>query len=397
MNPGNDRSPKTARPQAGLSCPWAGRCGGCDTIGQTYERTLAAKEQYVSRLLRPYVRLDGITGMEEPWHYRNKVHRVCACRTKGRGISRVSGIYAEGTHQVIPVKECLLEDIQAQRIIDSVLLLAESFRIPYYDEDMHSGLLRHVLVRTAHATGQIMVILVMASTQFPGKKNFVRELCRLHPEITTIVININSRNTSMMLGEQESTVYGKGYIEDLLCGMRFGISSRSFYQVNSLQTEKLYGEAIRMAGLTCRENVLDAYCGIGTIGLIASPHAGRVLGLELNKDAVRDAVENARRNAVRNISFRAGDAGEYLDRHLQDEKSDVIFMDPPRSGATRQFLTSAARSSAGRIVYISCNPETLARDLGILTKLGYTVQQARSYDMFPWTQHIETVCLLTHS
>ena len=375
-------------------CPWRKKCGGCISIGEDYAQSLREKERRTAKLLAPYVRLSGMKGMEEPFYYRNKVHRVCTYEPDSKGKRRMAGMYSEGTHRVIPVGRCLLEDQKAQEIIETVMRLAAEFRITNYNEDLRQGLLRHILVRTAHATGQIMVVLVITSPVFPGRKNFIRELCRRHPEITTIVFNINDRNTSMVLSDKESVAYGSGMIEDELCGLRFRISSTSFYQVNPVQTELLYRKAVELAKLTGKEYVLDAYCGIGTIGSVAAGSARKVLGVELNKEAVRDARENARRNRIDNISFLAGDAADYIRRLREGEKTDVIFMDPPRSGASPGFLAAAAGSGASRIVYISCNPETLARDLGILKKKGYDAKQAWAFDLFPWTRHIETCCLL---
>lgn len=375
------------------TCPYAKACGACAFTGQPYEETLKEKERTVAKLLAPYVRLEGITGMEHPYGYRNKVHRVYGLCDSGRTRKRVSGIYAAGSHQVVPVRGCLIEDERAQEILRTVTELMDDFRIRYYDEDSGQGLLRHVLIRTAHATGQIMVTLVLASPVLPGKKHFLEKLLKRHPEITTVVININDRPTNAVLGAREQTAYGRGYIEDVLCGKTFRISSRSFYQVNPVQTEKLYLKAMEMAQLNGHGRVIDAYCGIGTIGLIAADRVKEVIGVESNREAVRDAAANAKLNGARNIRFTAADAGEFLTMLSAEEKADVVFLDPPRAGASEAFLRAAAASSPGRIVYISCNPETLARDLGILKKLGYRAKEAAAFDMFPWTeaQHVETV------
>ena len=255
-------------------CPVSDKCGGCQYIDLSYDRQLKEKQRGVEKLLKPYGRVEQIIGMEEPAHYRNKVHAVFDFQ-KGRGI--VSGTYQEGTHRVVPVEECLLEDQRADAIIASIRQLAKSFKLKAYDEDTGYGLLRHVLIRVGHTTGQIMVVLVLGSPILPSKKNFVNALCKLHPEITTILLNVNNKRTSMVLGEKEQVLYGRGYIEDVLCGRRFRISSKSFYQVNAVQTEKLYGRALEYAALTGKETVIDAYCGIGTIGLAAAAHAKRVI------------------------------------------------------------------------------------------------------------------------
>jgi 23S rRNA (uracil1939-C5)-methyltransferase len=240
------------------------------------------------------------------------------------------------------------------------------------------------------------VVLVTASPIFPSKNNFVKALRKTHPEITTIVQNVNGRGTSMVLGEQEKTLYGKGYIEDTLCGCTFRISPKSFYQVNPVQTEKLYEKAIWLAALTGKETVIDAYCGIGTIGLIAASQAKEVIGVELNRDAIRDAITNAKTNQIKNVRFTCADAGKFMvGMASAGERADVVFMDPPRSGSDEVFMDCLAKMAPKRVVYVSCNPETLARDLAYLEKKGYQAQGAWPYDMFGWTAHCETVVLLS--
>lgn len=377
-------------------CPVRKRCGGCSFIGLDYKWTLEYKEKYVSELLRPYVKLSGIVGMDDPYHYRNKVNAAFAHVKDGRRERNVSGIYEQGTHKVVPVKECLLEDKRADAIIQDILKMTRDFKIKIYDEDSEYGLLRHVMVRTGHVTGQVMVVLVLASAVLPNKNAFVEKLLEKHPEITTIVISVNDEHTSMVLGEREIVIYGKGYIEDKLCGNTFRISPKSFYQVNSVQTEKLYRQAMKFANLTGRERVIDAYCGIGTIGITAAAKAKEVIGIELNGDAVRDAVRNARANDIRNISFYENDAGIFL-MGMADQKEmcEVIFMDPPRSGSTEEFMQAAVDMRPGRIIYISCEPTTLARDLKWLKKHGYKAREAVAYDMFPFTENVETIVLMT--
>lgn len=334
-----------------------------------------------------------IIGMEEPYHYRNKVHAVFGLDRKNNPIS---GIYKEGTHRIFPVDSCLIEDQKADEIIVTIRSMLRSFKIRVFDEDTGYGLLRHVLIRRGFTTGEILVVLVTASPVFPSKNNFVKALREKHPEITTIVQNINGRSTSMVLGDKEHVLYGKGYIEDELCGLRFRISSRSFYQINSVQTEKLYGKAMELAELTGKETVLDAYCGIGTIGLIASKHAGKVIGVELNQDAVRDAVQNAKKNGITNAQFFCNDAGRFMSHMAaRGESADVVFMDPPRSGSTEEFIDSVALMQPKRVVYISCGPDTLARDLRMFAKHGYKAKEAWPVDLFGWTEHVETVVLLS--
>ena len=375
-------------------CPHFKTCGGCQYLDMPYEKQLEHKKKEVSDLLRPFCRVEEIIGMDDPFHYRNKVHAVMARDRKGRIIS---GVYKEGTHTVLPVETCLIENKKADEIIGTIRELLPSFKMKVFDEDTGYGFLRHVLVRTAHATGEIMVVLITASPVFPSKNNFVKALRKVHPEITTVVQNVNGRDTSMVLGEKEHVLYGPGFIVDVLCGKKFRISSKSFYQINPVQTEKLYNLAIEAAGLTGKETVVDAYCGIGTIGIVAASAAKEVIGVELNRDAVRDAVTNAKANGEKNIRFYNNDAGKFMVQMAsQNAHADVVFMDPPRSGSTEEFMDAVAILNPDRVVYVSCNPETLARDLAYFKKKGYKAERGWAVDQFPMTGHVETVVLLSH-
>lgn len=334
--------------------------------------------------------------METPYHYRNKVSAAFAL---ARNQQIISGVYQDSTHRIVPVDHCLIEDPKADEIICSIRRLMKSFKLLPYDEVTQKGFLRHVLIKRGFATNQIMVVLVTSTPVFPAKKRFTEALLKLHPEITTILMNLNDRYTSMVLGEQEKVLYGPGKIQDILCGCRFQISAKSFYQINPAQTEALYLKAMEYAGLTGSETIIDAYCGIGTIGLVAAKRgAKKVVGVELNRDAVKDAIENAKLNKLSNAWFCAGDAGEFmLEMSLEKEPADVVFMDPPRAGSDRTFLSSLIALSPQKVVYISCNPETQQRDLRYLTSKGpYRVTRIQPVDMFPHTNHVETVVLLSH-
>lgn len=371
-------------------CPLAKKCGGCSCQGMSYERQLQEKEKKVRKLLKGYGEILPIIGAKDPYHYRNKAHAVFSRRKNGEIIS---GIYQEGSHRVVPVDACLIENEKADAIIVSVRGLLKSFKIKVYDEDTDYGLLRHVLVRTGHASGQIMVVLVVRSPIFPSKNNFVKALRALHPEITTVVLNINDRHTSMVLGERNIPIYGKGYIEDTLCGCTFRISPTSFYQINPVQTERMYKTAMMLARLNKRNTVIDAYCGIGTIGMVAAKTVREVIGVELNGEAVRDANANAKLNHMDNIRFVQGDAGIFMEGMAdRGEHADVVFMDPPRSGSSAAFLKALLTLAPKKIVYISCNPETQARDLKILCGGGkYRAEAVQPVDLFPWTGHTECV------
>lgn len=371
-------------------CPVLNLCGGCQLLNMEYAKQLAFKQKQAEELLKGLCPVKPIIGMKDPFHYRNKVHAVFDRDKRG---NIISGIYEENTHHVVSVEKCLIEDQKADEIIGTIRGMLKSFKIRTYDEDTGFGLLRHVLIRKGFSTGEIMVVLVTASPVFPSKNNFVKALREKHPEITTIVQNINGRGTSMVLGDKEHVLYGKGYIVDELCGCRFRISSKSFYQVNPVQTEILYEKALSLADLTGQELVVDAYCGIGTIGIIASKVAGKVIGVELNQDAVRDAVNNAKMNGIENIRFYCNDAGRFLvNMAEQGEKADVVIMDPPRSGSTEEFMDAVGKLGAEKVVYVSCNPETLARDVRYMKKLGYRAAEAWLVDMFPGTVHCE-VCV----
>lgn len=374
-------------------CKESKKCGGCAYLGKTYEEQLDIKRKWLKDELKPFGTLEEFLGMEDPYHYRNKVH---AAFGMDRRHQIISGIYEEDSHRIVPVDNCLIEDQKADAIIVTIRKLMPSFKIKPYNEDTGYGLLRHVLVRVGRTTGQIMVVLVLGSPILPSKNNFVKALRKEHPEITTIVVNENQKNTSMVLGEKEQIIYGKGYIEDVLCEKTFRISPKSFYQVNPRQTQKLYEKAMDYAALSGKETVVDAYCGTGTIGMIAADQAKEVIGVELNGDAVRDAVSNAKLNKIGNISFYKNDAGKFLlEMAEQKAKVDVLFMDPPRSGSSEEFLAAVNVIRPSKIIYISCNPETLSRDLAVLKKYGYRLKKAAGVDMFPWTRAVEAVVLLS--
>lgn len=384
---------KREKPQLPEKCKVWKKCGGCQYQGVSYTEQIKIKQKNMNKLLKKYGNVKPIIGMENPFYYRNKVHAVFDRDKKGNVIC---GTYEAGTHRVVPVEECMIEDKISQEIIRAIRDMLKSFRIKTYDEDTGYGLLRHVLVRRGFSTDEIMVVLVVASPIFPSKNNFVKALRKKFPQISTVVLNVNDKKTSMVLGERDIVLYGKGFIRDRLCGCTFRISPQSFYQVNPVQTELLYKTAIEYAGLGRKERVIDAYCGIGTIGLVAAGKAREVIGIELNKNAVRDAIVNARENKITNARFYQGDAGEFMEGMVSEgERADVVFMDPPRTGSTEKFLTSMVKLGPSRIVYISCGPDTLARDLEFLTKHGYVTRKIQPVDMFSFTEHCEVVCLLT--
>ena len=323
----------------------AKNCGGCPLLELPYADQLKQKEERVRALLGRYGPVHPIRGMETPYHYRNKVISTFAA---GQGGKLVSGIYAAGTHKVLPVERCLLEDEVLDTVLEAVRAAAAACRYQPFREDQGTGLIRHCLLRRGAATGQVMVVLVTAQPILPGAKNFVRALLaeaeKRQVPVTTIVQNYNPRRTSVVLGEQEKVLYGKGFILDELCGKTYALSPRSFYQVNPVQTAVLYGLAVEAAQLTGREVVLDAYCGIGTISLVMARKAGMVWGAEVVPQAVDDAIANARRNHIENARFLCADAGEAA-RYLEGEgvRPDVVCVDPPRKGLAEDVVDTIAQ------------------------------------------------------
>ncbi len=371
------------------------KCGGCQLQGMEYSKQLEYKQRKVNSLLSRFCRVNGIIGMENPLHYRNKVQAAFYYDKKRKRC--VSGVFQSNSGKIVPTDSCMIEDKKSDEIIHGIAKLCDSFKIKPYDEMRGSGFIRHVLIRRGFKSGEIMVVIISASPAFPSKSNFVKALLKAHPEITTVVHNVNPYEKNLLLGEKSSVLYGKGYIVDELCGCTFEISPSSFYQVNPVQCENLYKKAVEYAGCTGKETLFDSYCGTGTIGIIAAKGAKSVIGVELNRDAVRDAKSNAERNGINNIRFICGDAGEYLSTAaVENIKFDTVIMDPPRAGSSKKFINALIKIKPKKIVYISCNPVTLARDLELITTRGYRVKEIQPYDMFPYTKHIETVCLLSY-
>ena len=381
-------------PQSGEKiCKCFKRCGGCQ-LQETYAEQLERKQDKADRMLSKFAPVLPIIGMAKPYHYRNKVQNIYGT-DKNRQI--ISGIYQSTGQKMVTVDDCMLEDVHAAPIVQTVKKLMRDMKIAPYDLRTGTGLLRHTLIRTSAATEEIMLVLVTASSMLPSKNNFVKALIKAHPELTTVVQNICPDGLPLTLGTRSVTLYGNGWIEDVLCGCRFRISPASFYQVNPQQTERLYSCAIKFARITEGVTVIDAYCGTGTIGMIAAKAGADVTGVEQNRAAVRDAVYNAKRNGLTNIRFYQDDAGAFMQK-LAAERAhcDVLMMDPPRAGASPAFIRSAGKLKPDRIVYVSCKIETLERDLTLLKKEGYRVTRIQPVDMFPHTTGIETVCLLEH-
>lgn len=380
-----------------VKCPIYERCGSCQLLHMNAQGQREFKKRSIQTLCAKAkigrLKAEEIVAMEEPWHYRNKMI-IGFQRDKQRRIQ--AGFYEEFSHRIIPYKRCPLHPEVCDDIIAGIVELMGKLRIEPYDEDKRRGLMRHVVVRYSAVSRQIMIVLVLNSNVFPARKNFIQELRSRYPQITTIVQNVNTRKTSVVLGDEERVLYGPGYIEDVLCGMTFRISAKSFYQINHEQTEVLYQRSVELLKLNGRETVLDAYCGIGTIGMYVSRFVKQVIGVEINGDAVKDARINAKINQINNIRFVCDDAGRFMSRLAAEKKRlDVVIMDPPRSGSSEEFIKSLVRMKPSQVLYISCNPQTQLRDLQVFERMGYRVQgKLVPVDMFPHTVHVESIALL---
>ena len=373
------------------ACPYSRKCSGCQLQNLTYQEQLKMKQVKLIRLLGKYCHVEEIIGMDNPLNYRNKAQAMFGFKNG----KIVSGIYQSTSCKIAEVDTCMLETENSQKIVKTVKKLLIKHKIKSYDLESGKGFFRHVLVREGFKTGEIMVVLVSANDDFPQREAFLDDLLKAHGSITTVVWNINPTTTPLFLGKKSETLYGKGYINDILCQLNFRISPNSFYQVNPQQAEKLYDIAKDYARLTGNEIVLDAYCGTGTIGLTMADKAKRIIGVELNSNATNDAKANATLNHIGNATFYNEDAGTFMTMLANKKETiDVVIADPPRSGCSREFLKSLVNLYPKRVVYISCNPETLERDIFLLSKAGYDVRSIQPVDMFPHTNHIECVVRL---
>ena len=376
-------------------CKFYKDCGGCNLMHMSYEGQLEYKRKKVQNLLHKFGHIDfevsPCLGMEDPYHFRNKI-QVPLRLNKQKQV--VSGFYKENTHELVAQDVCLIEDKKARKVLDIIKKLMDKYHILPYDEDKRTGLIRHIIIKTSLHYDEIMVVLVTAYDEFKGKSNLAREIVKAYPSITTVVQNINPRKTNVILGEKERILYGKGKIKDSIFGLDFLISAKSFYQTNPYQVEVLYKTALDFADLKGTEYVLDAYSGTGTIGLCASRHCKNVKLVELVSDAVKDGLLNAKINGITNATFVNEDCTKYILDNYKDEHFDVIFMDPPRKGSTPEFIDACKKISPEKIVYVSCNPVTLARDLVFFLD-KYELKEVVPVDMFPHTAHVETVVLLT--
>lgn len=377
------------------NCETYTKCGGCVMRHMTYEKTLEIKRENVKNTLLKQgieVNVTDTIGMENPMYYRNKLQYPIGKDENGKS---VMGVFAERSHRIISTKNCSIQNEKIQNIANDIFKFIKENNIPVYDEKNLSGEIRHLVIRIGVKTGEVMVTIVTNERNITKEKNLVDYITKKYSEIKTIVKNINSKNTNVILGNENIILYGNGYIFDELLGFKFKISPMSFYQVNPYQTEKLYSKAIEYANLTGRETVFDLYCGIGTIGICASKNIKKLYGIETVPEAIEDAKINAKENNIKNAEFFVGDVEKTLPNFIKKNKIavDVIFVDPPRKGCDKISLETLLKIEPKKIVYVSCNPATLARDLAFL-KDRYDVKEVTPVDMFPFTAHIECVSVL---
>ena len=373
-------------------CIYAKKCSSCHLCNLSYEEQLRYKENICRKTVGKLCRVEPITPSPKTEGYRNKAQFVY----KRDGKRIVSGLYKSSTHSVLIVDRCRVCSDNANEIDAALSKLFQSFKVTPYDPYTGKGWLKSVVIREAFATGEAMAVINGADSVFPAKRTFASALQKACSQLTTAVCTVNRDKTKLFTGKASDILFGEGRITDVLCGERFIISPASFYQINRDQTEQLYGKAVELAKLSGNETVLDAYCGIGTIGVIASRKAKAVHAVELNPAAIADAKRSAKLNGIDNIRFTAADSKDYARELVQGGVHiDAVFIDPPRAGCSASFLNSLSKLSPDRIVYISCNPETQARDIRILGRLGYRAQVCYPFDMFPHTNHTESICLLT--
>ncbi len=388
IEPSEDRTPS--------DCSVFPRCGGCVFRHITYEAELRYKQQRVqdafARIGHIVIGVQPIAGGAQYNHYRNKA-QYPVTTVNGR---LTAGFYAPYSHRVIGCRSCLLQPPEFEGILKTVARWAEKYKIPTYDERTRKGLLRHIYIRKAFATGEIMVCMVINGERLYKARELTQALMKENSSVKTVLVNVNTADTNVILGPKCDTLYGPGYIEDILCGKRFRISPLSFYQVNRAQAERLYEKAAAFALGSGAKTVLDLYCGAGTIGLTMADRLEKLIGVEIVPEAVADAKVNAALNGVTNAEFLCADAAKAAEiLQARGEKPEAVVLDPPRKGCDEALLRTVAGMAPERIVYVSCDPATLARDCAVLRTLGYEVKEVCPFDLFPRTAHVETSCLLS--
>ncbi len=380
-------------------CPIYKQCGGCQLQHMTYEKELQFKHQLVADAIKKIGGLDDVPihpviGMEDPWRYRNKAQVPVGTKEDGR---LKAGFYQQRTHRIIDMESCLIQEKGNDDAVQIVKNIADKYGIPAYDEKNHRGVLRHIVVRFGKKKDELMIVLITKGKELPHRKKLIENIRKQIPNITSIIQNINPKKTNVIFGEETRVLWGEEYIYDTIGNITFAISARSFYQVNPTQTKVLYEKALEYAALTGKEIVIDAYCGIGTISLFLAQKAKHVYGVEIVPEAIADAKRNAKLNHLEDVvDFVVGEAEKIIPwwYHVLGIQPDVIVVDPPRKGCAETLLETMIDIAPKRIVYVSCNPSTLARDLKILSEGGYEVKEIQPVDMFPRTKHVESVAWL---
>lgn len=377
-------------------CTTYKRCGGCNLRHIDYEETLNMKQRVVQNLvnksLKNKVEVKPTWGMGNPYYYRNKLQFPVG---KDKDGNAIVGVFANRTHEIIQLEECMIQERQATQIAKDVVNLINKYKISVYDENNQTGLIRHIVIKTGFRSREVMVILVINGEELPFQNEILKELTEKYNEIVSVVLNVNNKNTNVILGEKNINILGNGYIEDFLGEYSFKISPLSFYQVNPVQAEALYNIAIENTEISKQDTVFDLYCGIGTITLFASKYAKKVYGVEIVEQAIKDAKENAKMNNIENVEFIAGDTEQILTDLIETKIiiPDIVIVDPPRRGLDNTTINNILKIKPKKVTYISCNPATLTRDLSLLEEL-YEIKMIQPVDMFPFTSHTETIAIL---
>ena len=377
-------------------CSTYKRCGGCNLRHVKYDETLKIKQNLVQSLvnktLKNKIKVKETIGMENPYYYRNKAQFPIG---KDKENNVVMGVFANRTHEIIPIEECFIQNKEIQKLSKFILGFIKENDISVYDETSRKGLIRHIVTKIGIKTNEIMCIIVINGKEIPKEKELTMQIIKKFPNVKTIVKNINTKNTNVIMGEKNEKIYGDGYIEDKLGEYTFKISPHSFYQVNPVQAEKLYSIGVEAANINKEDVVFDLYCGIGTISLFMAKHAKKVYGVEIVEQAIKDAKENAKINNIKNTEFIAGDTQLILDDLINNKKiiPNVVMVDPPRKGLDNRSVENILKIMPNRFVYISCNPATLVRDLAKFEEM-YEIKSIQPVDMFPFTAHVECVCVL---
>lgn len=378
-------------------CPYYERCGGCQLHHIQYDYQLNIKKEIIENAMRRIggfneFYLDSITGMENPERYRNKT--IFQIDTDRNSYEPLCGFYEQKSHRIIPITDCLISSELNEIINQTIIRYIMTCKVPVYNEKTHTGIIRRIFTRISFSTEEIMVVISANMNKLPNTEQLIKELRSVSDKITSIILNVNTKKNTSLLGEKNITLWGKGAITDTLCGIKFSISPESFFQVNPIQTEKLYKKATEYADIKPDMTVMDIYCGIGTISLFSAKHAKKVIGVEIVKRAIADAKQNARLNNIANTEFYADSAENIVPKLLaKGIAPDIIILDPPRKGSDEITLTAIIKASPKKIVYVSCNSATLARDARFLADRGYSITKSHGFDLFPHTMHAETVML----